>query len=213
MNKQEERLLRGISLRTKRASHRLVDAGILRAHQFRQRHWLWLRVLAGQEPEPFTIEDRTHARQPARLQLITEQVPDYILQELAQLGLMRKHAERDPEAPRCVLRHVWLISPHMLQAAREAVDILAEENAGHTFFVESPEAHARRLERTRRETNLLRLELLDLLAASPGDYTGKVIELMDSLYVEAEFHWYGTVLVPVGRSTWTARTQQRPETQ
>lgn len=213
MNEKEDRLPRGISLQTGRASRRLADAGILRAHQFCQRHWQLLRVLAGQEPEPFTVEDRAHARQPARLQLDTEQVPGYILQELAHLGLIRKYAERDPEAPRRVLRHVWLISPHMLQAAREAVDILAEENAGHTFFVESPEAHARRLERTRRETDLLRLELLDLLAASPGDYTGKAIELMDSLYIEAEPHWYGTALVPVGRSTWTARTQQRPETQ
>ena len=203
----EDRLPHGISLKTEHASRRLADTGILRTHQLRPRHWRLLRVLAGQEPEPFAVEDRTHAQQPARLQLNTDQVPAYVLRELAQLGLIRRHAERDPEASRRVLWHAWLISPHMLQAVREAVDILAEENADNIFFTEPPDVHARRLERTQREINLLRLELLDLLVASPGDYTGKVIELMDSLYVEIDPHWYGTALVPVGRSTWAAMNE------
>ena len=207
MNKRDDRLPHTISLKTERAKRRLADAGILRAHQLRPRHWQLLRAFTDQEPEPFTVGDATNAQRPARLQLNTDQVPVYVLRELAQLGLIRKHAERDPEAPRRVLWHAWLISPHMLQAVREAVDILVEENADNLFFTEPPDAHARRLERIRRETNLLRLELLDLLTASPSDYTGKVIELMDSLYIEADPHWYGTALVPVGRSAWAAMNE------
>jgi hypothetical protein len=201
VDKRNDRLPSRISLNTERAKHRLADAGILRTHQLRPRHWRLLRAFAGQEPEPFTVGETADAQRSARLQLNTDQVPAYVLRELAQLGLIRRHAERDPKAPRRVLWHVWLISPHMLQAVREAVDILAEENADNIFFTESPSAHARRLEQTQRETNLLRLELLDLLAASSGDYAGKVIELMDRLYVEAAPHWYGTALMPVGRST------------
>jgi len=204
MNKKGDRLPPGISLKTERAKRRLADAGILRAHQLRPRHWRLLRAFTDQDPEPFTVGDTTDARRPTRLQLSIDQVPAYVLRELAQLGLIRRHAERDPEAPRRVLWHAWLISPHMLQAVREAVDILAEENADNIFFTEPLDVHARRLEQTRREINLLRLELLDLLAASPGDHTDKVIELMDSLYVEADPHWYGTALVPAGRSTRAA---------
>ena len=204
MDKRSDRLPSGISLKTERTEQRLADAGILHIYQLRPRHWRLLRAFAGQEPEPFTVGDTEDAQQPARLRLNTDQVPTYLLRELAQFGLIRRHAERDPKAPRRILRHIWLISPHMLRTVREAVDILAEENADNIFFAESPSAHAGRLEQTQRETNLLRLELLDLLTASPGDYTGKVIELMDSLYVEADPHWYGTALVPVGRSTWAA---------
>jgi hypothetical protein len=128
----------------------LADAGILQAHRLRPRHWRVLRAFTEQEPEPFTIGGATGAQRPARLQLNADQAPVDILQELAQLGLIRKQSELDPQHSRRVLRHVWLISPHMLQTLREAVDMLSEDNADNTFFADSPDGHARRLERTRR---------------------------------------------------------------
>ena len=82
MNKRGDRLPLGISLKTERAKRRLANAGILRAHQLRPRHWRLLRAFANQEPEPFTAGDATDAQRPARLQLNIDQVPAHVLREL-----------------------------------------------------------------------------------------------------------------------------------
>ena len=97
----------------------------------------------------------------------------------------------------------------MLQAAREALKILEEDNANNYFFEECHEQHAERLWRSRRETPMLRRRLMDLLSgkdehrpnwpryggAKPMQYQDPNI-LVGLLGLQKERCWYGVRLAP-----------------
>ena len=193
-----------------RATKRLIEAG-LNDDQYQvrisARHWCLLRYFVQQRPEDvFADEDYDG---PKAIELIVQGAKGTHLHELRRLNILTRFAKRNPNDRRLVLWYTWLITPEMLQAAKEALKILEEDNANNYFFEEDHEQHADRLWRSCRETQMLRRRLLDLLngrdehhpnwpqygGAHPAQYQDPNV-LMGLLGLQKERCWYGIRLAP-----------------